>query len=81
MEAPENETVVFKELYQKQFGREWRISDPIIINLFSEMIGYAHDTYPEGEVNVGWKIVEEKLEMVSRIFTPNEVKDYETGED
>lgn len=77
MEAPESEAVVFKELYQKQFGREWRISDPIIINLFGEMIGYAHDTYPEGEVNVGWKIVEGKLEMVSRVFTPNVIEDNE----
>lgn len=77
MEAPERETVGFKELYQKQFGREWRISDPIIINLFGEMIGYAHDTYPEGEVNVGWKIVDGKLEMVSRVFTPNVIEDNE----
>jgi hypothetical protein len=81
MEAPERETVNFKELYQEQSGREWRISDPIIINLFGEMIGYAHDTYPDGEVSVGWKIVEGKLEMVNRVFTPNEIEDDETGGD
>jgi hypothetical protein len=80
-EAKEHDAKVFKELYRKQFGREWRVSDPIVLNFFGEMIGYAHDTYPEGEETIGLKIVDGKLEMVSRSFNFNEVQDYETGED